>query len=989
MGDRSEQAKLIFLEAIENQAPEQWPSFLDQACGGDGALHAAVAKLLRAHAEIGSFHEQAPADSIAATGDEPAPERPGSVVGPYKLLEQIGEGGFGVVFRAEQAEPVRRQVALKVLKPGMDTRQVLARFEQERLALALMDHPNIARVLDAGVTASGRPYFAMELVQGLPITEYCDQARLPPRDRLELGVTVCRAVQHAHQKGIVHRDLKPSNILVASHDGRPVPKVIDFGVAKATGPQLTEKSLFTLGAQMVGTPLYMAPEQAGAAPDVDTRSDVYALGVLLYELLTGTTPFDRERFRNAGYDEIRRIIREEEPPRPSTRLGTVEGRASIAASRGLEPRQLSGLVRGDLDWIVMKCLEKDRERRYETANGLAMDLQRYLADEPVAAGPPSRAYRLKKFLRRNRGPVVAAAAIVGLLLAGTVGTAWQAIRAERSRQEEEKQRKLAETNEAKAEQEKQVAQAVRDFLQKRLLLQADPTFQADALLQAGGAADRATHNPTIRELLDRASAELTPEKIETQFLNQPVVQAEILGTIGRTYIGVGDYEPAIAHLRRAHRLYELHQGSDHSDTLTTLSNLSLAHLNAGKFQEAIPLLEQLRDKQLAARGPDHHHTLIAMGTLARAYRNVGRMPEAIALLESVRERFVATLGPDHPYTLLTVVNLGDSYLATDRNADAIRLLEPTRDQFIAKLGADHPHTLVAQGNLAVAYRDSGRAPEAITLFQRVHEQCANRLGSDHPDTLISLCNLAMTYQAIGKLPEAVGLFEQARDGFTAKLGPDHPLTLTSGHNLAVAYRDAGRFPEATGLLEEVLERRVAKLPAGHPHIDETLATLGETYVAARQFDRAATHFRALVDHERNRQPTDERRLAGNLAQLASSLLREGQPAEAEAALRECLAIRSMREPNVWTTFNTRSMLGAALLGQRKHAEAEPFLLEGYEGMRRRQAEMPSGAKDRLPEAAQRLVRLYGEWGKPEQAEKWRSEVSNNHPSNGERKMNDK
>jgi serine/threonine protein kinase/WD40 repeat protein len=419
----------IFSAALEKPNPEERAAYLQEACGTDAELRREVERLLSAEPKVGAFLNF-PASALVATVDEPINEGPGTVIGPYKLLEQIGEGGMGLVFVAEQQQPVRRKVALKVIKPGMDTRQVIARFEAERQALAIMDHPHIAKVFDGGTTASGRPYFVMELVKGVPITEFCDQNQLTPRQRLELFLPVCQAVQHAHQKGIIHRDLKPTNVLVSRHDTTPVVKVIDFGVAKALGQELTDKTLFTGVAQMVGTPLYMSPEQAGMSDlDVDTRSDIYSLGVLLYELLTGTTPFDKERFRQAGYDEIRRIIREEEPPRPSTRVTTLgQAAATISTQRQSDPKRLGQFFRAELDWIVMKCLEKDRNRRYETANGLARDIQRYLNDEPVQACPPSLRYRLGKFGRKHGTLLATAAAFAVLLITlalGATASVWR------------------------------------------------------------------------------------------------------------------------------------------------------------------------------------------------------------------------------------------------------------------------------------------------------------------------------------------------------------------------------------------------------------------------------------------------------------------------------------------------------------------------------------------------------------------------------------
>jgi WD40 repeat protein/serine/threonine protein kinase/tetratricopeptide (TPR) repeat protein len=428
----------IFNEAIRIKSLAERVAFIKSACGDDAALLARVEALLRVHFEDESFLKS-PAGGIDSTLETPPlTESPGMKIGRYKLLQLIGEGGFGVVYMAEQEEPIRRKVALKIIKLGMDTKQVIARFEAERQALAMMDHPNIARVFDAGATDTGRPYFVMELVKGIPITEYCDKNNLDTRQRLELFIDVCKAVQHAHQKGIIHRDIKPSNVMVTLRDGKPVPKIIDFGIAKATQQRLTEKTLFTEYRQFIGTPEYMSPEQAEMSVlDVDTRTDIYSLGVLLYELLTGTTPFETDKLRSAAYDEIRKIIREDEPPKPSTRLSTLgEALTDIAKHHDAQPGELRKIVRGDLDWIVMKTLEKDRTRRYETANGLAMDIERHLNDEPVSAGPPGVRYRLHKFVRRHRTGVASGLLVATAIVTGLVVSTTMYFQAEQAREKE-------------------------------------------------------------------------------------------------------------------------------------------------------------------------------------------------------------------------------------------------------------------------------------------------------------------------------------------------------------------------------------------------------------------------------------------------------------------------------------------------------------------------------------------------------------------------
>jgi serine/threonine protein kinase len=545
----------IFLEAVERRSPAERVAYLDHACEGDPELRARVEGLLRAHEEAGTFLD-GPLFDPRPTADHPrAAEEPGTQIGPYKLLEPIGEGGMGTVFMAEQARPVRRKVALKVIKPGMDTKQVIARFEVERQALAMMDHPSIARVLDAGATESGRPYFVMELVRGVPITDYCDREQLSIPERLELFVLVCRAVQHAHQKGITHRDLKPSNVLVTVIDGAAVPKVIDFGIAKATGQSLTERTLFTGFQQFVGTPLYMSPEQADlAGVDVDTRSDIYSLGVLLYELLTGTTPFDSETLKKAAFDEVRRILREQEPPRPSLRLSSFgETVTTISEQRGADARRLSRVVRGELDWIAMKALEKDRTRRYETANDLAADVMRYLTGHPVEACPPSAVYRLRKYARRNGRALMTAGVVAVALVSASAVSAWQAVRARDAQRQAEVDRDRAEAAllqaktdqawtqaaEQRAATEAAVARAVNDFLQKDLL------GQVDGAPDTGRGSD-GTSYLTVKEALDRAAG-----RIGERFRDQPVVEAAIRAAIGQAYHSIFAFQLAVPHLDRA------------------------------------------------------------------------------------------------------------------------------------------------------------------------------------------------------------------------------------------------------------------------------------------------------------------------------------------------------------------------------------------------------------------------------------------------------
>jgi eukaryotic-like serine/threonine-protein kinase len=1001
----------IFLAAVEKAATER-AAYLESTCG-DAGLRAQVEALLRAHEEAGSLLEQ-PLFLPGPTVDQSLPaEAPGAVIGPYKLVEVIGEGGMGTVYLAQQTQPVRRLVALKVIKAGMDTAQVIARFEAERQALALMDHPNIAKVLDAGATAASRPYFVMELVKGVPLTKYCDEHHLTPRQRLELFVPVCQAVQHAHQKGIIHRDLKPSNILVALYDGKPVPKVIDFGVAKATGQPLTDHTLVTGFGNIVGTLEYMSPEQAEINQlDIDTRSDIYSLGVVLYELLTGSTPLDRKRLKQAAFTEMLRIIREEEPPKPSTRLSdSTDSLPSISAQRHMEPAKLAKLVRGELDWIVMKALEKDRNRRYETANGFAADVQRYLNDEAVQACPPSAGYRLRKFARRNKRPVLAAAVVLLVLVAGIVGTTWGLLRAESARKAEAAERR-------RAEQEKQIAQAVRDFLQKKLLAQADTLQQADALREAGGQTADAKYNPTVRELLDRAAAELVPEKIDAQFPNQPLVQAEILQTIGDTYTRIGEYAPAIGHLQRALDLRERQLPPDHPDTLATLHNLAVAYRDAGKQPEAVRLFEQVRDTRAVNLGPDHPDTLATLHDLAVAYHHAGKLPEAIALFEKTLELRKAKLGPDHPRTLATMDGLARAYSQAGRFKEPIALREEALKLQKAKLGPDHPQTLQTMNNLAGSYHNAFQLKKAIALHEETLKLCKAKLGHEHPLTLTSMNNLGRVYNQAYRFEEAIALLEEALKLRKATLGPDHPSTLMSMHSVAWAYQGDGRLKEALTLLEkavklsadkqgrdhpdtlmymdalalayfwdgqlkdsqtlyvEVVNLRKAKLGPNHWRTLVSMQHLGTVYGEQGDYAKAEPLLRETLGLQRKTQATELPWMASTLLALGRNLLKQQKHGEAEPFLREWLTTHPQKHPDDWITFNAKSMLGGALLGQKKYADAEPLLLEGYEGMKQPETKIPGWVKQtRLTETLERLVQLYDAWAKPDEAARWRAELA--------------
>jgi serine/threonine protein kinase/Tfp pilus assembly protein PilF len=761
--DKNEEA--IFNEAIKIKSSAERAAFVKSACGDDTALLARVEAMLKVHFEDESFLKSPPAGIAGTLDAPPLTEGPGTRIGRYKLLQLIGEGGFGVVYMAEQQEPIRRNVALKIIKLGMDTKQVIARFEAERQALAMMDHPNIARVFDAGATDTGRLYFVMELVKGIPITEYCDKNDLDTQKRLELFIDVCKAVQHAHQKGIIHRDIKPSNVMITLHDGKPVPKIIDFGIAKATQQRLTEKTLFTEYGQFIGTPEYMSPEQAEMSGlDVDTRTDIYSLGVLLYELLTGTTPFEADKLRSAAYDEIRRIIREDEPPRPSTRLSTLgEALTDIAKHRDAQPGELCKIVRGDLDWVVMKTIEKDRTRRYETANELAMDIKRHLSDEPVSAGPPSMRYRLHKFARRHRtgvaaGLLVAAAIVLGLVVSTTMYfQAEQALRMEAAAR-------------AEAERQAMISQAVTKFLTNKILNSLSP-WKAKS------------PEVTVRYVLEAAS-----KNLESKFKDAPSVEASVRDTLGEIYMAIGKYKVAETHLERAIELRRDQFGKEHPDTLKSMTNLSEVYQAEGRYNEAEPLLVKALEIQRRVLGDESSGTLNSMTRLGSLYSEWGRYNKAEPLLVEALEIRRRVLGEEHPATLWSMSNLGELYTRQGRYNEAEPLCVKALEIRRRVQGEEHIETLWSMHSVGELYTRQGRYNEAETLFVKSVEGRRRLLGEGHPETLWSMQCLGELYARQGRYDETAALYAKVLE-LWGLLDTNDPYRLKFINNFAPSWND--------------------------------------------------------------------------------------------------------------------------------------------------------------------------------------------------------
>ncbi len=864
MNATHDRAKSIFLNAAEIATADERAKFIEAECQNDESLRREVEELLRHQQGLGSFLESPAVDLPVTTDAAPISERPGTVIGPYKLLQQIGEGGLGVVFMAEQTEPIQRTAALKIIKPGMDTRQVIARFEAERQAVAMMDHPNIAKVLDAGTTESGRPYFVMELVKGVPITKYCDEKHLPLRARLELFVQVCQAVQHAHQKGIIHRDIKPNNVLVAEYDHHAVPKVIDFGVAKATAQKLTERTMFTEFGQVLGTMEYMSPEQSKFNQlDIDTRSDIYSLGVLLYELLAGSTPFEGKRLHEAAFDEMLRIIREEEPPKPSTRLTASDMLPSIAANRHIDPARLSKDLRGDLDWIVMKALEKDRNRRYETASGFAADIERHLHDEPVEAGPPSAAYRFRKFARRHKRALTAGAMFAVVLVAATAFSILQAVRATRAEHSAAAEAQRARTEAA-------TARAVNDFLMRDLLAQADPYIPFDRYKETGAELKLLT-------VLKRAAA-----NIEGRFPDQPLVEAALRQTIGYTYNRLGDSSKAVLHLTRAVELRRAHLGEEHRDTLESMASLARA-------KDDPELTTHVLEVRRRILGRDDPATLSSMFSMAMATDKRGEKSDALKLFREVLEAQRRVLGEDHTSTAWTkhlvacVQRPLDGVAGPDgaHGAEIERLYREALATMRAKAGDGSWHTYDITLRLGQFLNVPGHYERAEPVFQDGYSRLQSQPVAP-PEWAATLAGeLSGLYRSWNK-PERAAEWELKRIAGnesalarTARLlreQPDDTIVLASRASLLSQVK---RHAEAAATYRAAIE-----LNPKDPWLRQFL---GDAYSAQGRFTEAEAAFREAI------------RLAPNEGlhhqNLADAFLRQGKLIDAAAEYTDAIRLR--------------------------------------------------------------------------------------------------
>jgi serine/threonine protein kinase/tetratricopeptide (TPR) repeat protein len=776
----------------------------------------------------------------------------------YKIIEELGRGGMGVVYKAQQIEPVKRTVALKVIKLGMDTRDVVVRFETEKQALAVMKHPNIAKVHDAGATDKGRPYFVMELVSGIPITKYCNKHKLTTKERLELFIPLCEAIQHAHQKGVIHRDLKPSNVLVEIREDKPVPKIIDFGIAKATEHRLTERTLFTEQGQLMGTPEYMSPEQAEMSGlDVDTRTDIYSLGVMLYELLVGALPFDWKTLRSAGFSEIQRIIRDEEPPRASARLNDLgDTKTSIAENRKTDVASLHKQLKGDLEWITMKAMDKDRTRRYSTVSDLAADITKHMREEPIIARPPSNIYNVSKFVRRHKLGVGAAALVIMAIIIGGVATTIGFVRATRAE-------RLAKQEAERANLEAEAAEQVSNFLVD--------LFEVSDPEQARGA------ELTALEILERGA-----EGISEELEGQPLTQARLKATIGRVYNKMGLFEEASPFLKEALETRREQLGEEHIDVAQSFGALGDLYRKQGKYAEAEPFLKRalvLREKLF---GPDHAKVAGSLNTLAVLYENASRYAEA----EPIHQRAIAILekelGPDHLDLAMSLTNLAILKAKQGKYAESEPLFKRVLKIEEKELGADHPRVATAYNNLAIAYKLQEKYAEAEPLYQHALKIQERVLGLKHPAVARSLNNLANLYLEQDRYQDAEPLYRRSLEISEEVLGLEHPNVGMTLDNLAQLYAKQGKYGKAEITYQRALKIREKALGPEAHGVGTNLHNLANLYRDQHLSEKAEPLYRRSLAILKKILDPDHPDIQGLIEDFAAFLRSIGREVEAKA-----------------------------------------------------------------------------------------------------------